>query len=257
MKFCSRSCVSSRLELGSTSTTSPSARPVATSTRSRSVTPVVTGTGSSPPARSTTSCASWSNVTNLTNTYQAITPDINVADDGHVFVVWQNHGDSTFKIAGSADAAAIAEGMRMTFSQLAAALKDEGLEQTPVESGQERGRDERLELPVFPESLPREINPRRRENDPGDDVVPRALTIGPFHAFVPRDRDDVDRMQGLEDRIANAKRKPAELLPKVEGVSAEKKGRLRAVVPYGDEDRYDPVHRKETLEKVLDLIRIV
>ena len=54
-------------------------------------------------ARSTTNCSSWANVTNLTNTYQAITPDINVAADGHVFVVWQNHGDSTFKIAGSAD----------------------------------------------------------------------------------------------------------------------------------------------------------
>lgn len=57
-------------------------------------------------ARSTNNCSSWSNVTNLTSTYQAITPDINVGPDGHVFVVWQNHGDSTFKIAGSADCGA-------------------------------------------------------------------------------------------------------------------------------------------------------
>lgn len=54
-------------------------------------------------ARSTTNCSSWSNLTNLTGTYQAITPDINVAADGHVYAVWQNHGDSTFKIAGSDD----------------------------------------------------------------------------------------------------------------------------------------------------------
>ncbi len=57
-------------------------------------------------ARSTTDCSSWSNVTNLTSTYQAITPDINVGPDGHVYVVWQNHGDSTFKIAGSDDCGA-------------------------------------------------------------------------------------------------------------------------------------------------------
>ena len=57
-------------------------------------------------ARSTNNCSSWSNVTNLTNTYQAITPDINVAADGHAYAVWQNHGDSTFKIAGSSDCGA-------------------------------------------------------------------------------------------------------------------------------------------------------
>jgi hypothetical protein len=54
-------------------------------------------------ARSTNNCSSWSNLTNLTGTYQAITPDINVGADGRVYAVWQNHGDSTFKIAGSAD----------------------------------------------------------------------------------------------------------------------------------------------------------
>lgn len=57
-------------------------------------------------ATSTDDCASWTSLTNLTGTYQAITPDINVAADGHVYVVWQNHGDSTFKIAGSDDCGA-------------------------------------------------------------------------------------------------------------------------------------------------------
>ena len=54
-------------------------------------------------ARSTNSCSSWGNLTNLTSTYQAITPDINVAANGRVFAAWQNHGDDTFKIAGSSD----------------------------------------------------------------------------------------------------------------------------------------------------------
>jgi hypothetical protein len=54
-------------------------------------------------ARSTDDCATWSSRTNLTGTYQAITPDINVAADGHVYAVWQNQGNATFKIAGSDD----------------------------------------------------------------------------------------------------------------------------------------------------------
>jgi len=52
-------------------------------------------------ARSTDNCASWNSLTNLTGTNQAITPDLSVAADGHVYVVWQNFGDATFKIAGS------------------------------------------------------------------------------------------------------------------------------------------------------------
>lgn len=52
-------------------------------------------------ARSTDNCATFNSLTNLTGTGQAITPDISVAADGHVYVVWQNFGDSTFKIAGS------------------------------------------------------------------------------------------------------------------------------------------------------------
>lgn len=54
-------------------------------------------------ARSTDNCATWVNRTTLTSTYQAITPDINAAANGHVYVVWQNHGDATFKIAGSSN----------------------------------------------------------------------------------------------------------------------------------------------------------
>jgi len=54
-------------------------------------------------ARSTDNCATWVNRTNLTSTYQAITPDINTAADGRVYAVWQNHGDATFKIAGSSN----------------------------------------------------------------------------------------------------------------------------------------------------------
>ncbi len=55
---------------------------------------------------STNNCASWATPTDLTGTYSAITPDINVAADGHVYVVWQNYSDSTFKIAGSDDCGA-------------------------------------------------------------------------------------------------------------------------------------------------------
>ncbi|RLE33282.1 MAG: hypothetical protein DRJ61_07595 [Acidobacteria bacterium] len=55
-------------------------------------------------ARSTDDCATWSSRTNLTGTYQAISPDINVAADGHVYAVWQNQGGGgSFKIAGSDD----------------------------------------------------------------------------------------------------------------------------------------------------------
>ncbi len=57
-------------------------------------------------ARSTDDCATFSSETNLTGIYQAITPDINVAADGHAYVVWQNYGDGTFKIAGSDDCGA-------------------------------------------------------------------------------------------------------------------------------------------------------
>ena len=54
-------------------------------------------------ARSTDDCASWTNRTSVSAAGSAISPDINVAADGHVYVVWQNHGDATFKIRGSSD----------------------------------------------------------------------------------------------------------------------------------------------------------
>ncbi len=54
-------------------------------------------------ATSSNDCSSWTGRTNLTSTYQAITPDISVGADGHAYVVWQNHGDATFKISGSDD----------------------------------------------------------------------------------------------------------------------------------------------------------
>ncbi len=57
-------------------------------------------------ATSSNNCSSWVGLTSLTNTGQAITPDINVAADGHAYVVWQNFGDATFKIAGSDDCGA-------------------------------------------------------------------------------------------------------------------------------------------------------
>jgi len=57
-------------------------------------------------SRSTDDCTTWSSRTNLSNPGSAISPDINVAADGHAYVVWQNHGDATFKIRGSDDCGA-------------------------------------------------------------------------------------------------------------------------------------------------------
>lgn len=54
-------------------------------------------------ARSTNNCTSFGNLTNLTATGNAITPDINVARDGRVYVVWGNFTGATFRIAGSSD----------------------------------------------------------------------------------------------------------------------------------------------------------
>jgi len=56
-------------------------------------------------ARSTDNCLTWVNLTDLTpdGLYSAITPDINVAADGHVYLVWGNYRDSTFRMVGSSD----------------------------------------------------------------------------------------------------------------------------------------------------------
>lgn len=53
--------------------------------------------------RSTDNCTGFSTPTNLTATFNAITPDINVARDGRVYVVWGNYSGGTFRIAGSSN----------------------------------------------------------------------------------------------------------------------------------------------------------
>ncbi len=54
-------------------------------------------------ARSTDNCATWVNLQNLSAVSSAITPDITVGANHHVHVVWQNHGDGTFKLRRSTD----------------------------------------------------------------------------------------------------------------------------------------------------------
>jgi hypothetical protein len=51
--------------------------------------------------RSTDQCTTWTERRNLSAPFQAITPDINVAADGHVYVIWSNHGDHTIRLSGS------------------------------------------------------------------------------------------------------------------------------------------------------------
>ncbi len=50
-------------------------------------------TNSEKVARSTTNCATWTNWRPLTSNYQAISPDIKMAADGHVYVIWKNYGE--------------------------------------------------------------------------------------------------------------------------------------------------------------------
>jgi len=52
-------------------------------------------------ARSTDQCLTWVNRRSVSAPGQAITPDINVAADGHVYAVWGNYGDGTTRISGS------------------------------------------------------------------------------------------------------------------------------------------------------------
>ena len=51
------------------------------------------------------SCATWTK-TALTAASQAITPDVGIGADGHVYVAWGNFGTSNFMIAGSTDCGA-------------------------------------------------------------------------------------------------------------------------------------------------------
>jgi hypothetical protein len=50
-------------------------------------------------SRSTDNCATWSTPASITGSYQAIGPDLAVAADGSAYVVWDNYGSSSFRIA--------------------------------------------------------------------------------------------------------------------------------------------------------------
>ena len=58
-------------------------------------------------SRSSDDCATWSTPQPITGGYQAIGPDLAVGPDGTGYVVWDNYGDGTFRLAKTTDCGTI------------------------------------------------------------------------------------------------------------------------------------------------------